>query len=77
MILFGFSNPFAPLLDPIVAGLSGLLALLTGVTHNLGWSLVLLAAIIKLALWPLNNTQFRSMQNMQRLRPKMQALQAK
>ncbi|MGH7754940.1 MAG: YidC/Oxa1 family membrane protein insertase, partial [Vulcanimicrobiaceae bacterium] len=46
-------------------------------THNLGWSLVLLAAIIKLALWPLNNTQFRSMQNMQRLRPKMQALQAK
>jgi YidC/Oxa1 family membrane protein insertase len=64
-------------LDPIVAMLENVLHFLNGVTHNFGWSLVLLALGVKLVFWPLNSFQFKSITKMQALQPKMKALQAK
>jgi YidC/Oxa1 family membrane protein insertase len=65
------------LLDPIVAFLSTLLTTITAVTHNFGWSLIVLAVLVKLVFWPLNTMQFSSISRMQALQPKMKALQAK
>jgi YidC/Oxa1 family membrane protein insertase len=63
--------------DGIVAGLGTLLTAINGVTHNFGWSLVALAAIIKLAFWPLNTFQYQSIAKMQVIQPKLKALQTK
>ena len=65
------------LLAPIVALLETVLRSLNGVTHNFGWSLVLLAVLVKLVFWPLNSFQFKSITKMQALQPRMKALQAK
>ncbi|MBV8282547.1 MAG: membrane protein insertase YidC, partial [Candidatus Eremiobacteraeota bacterium] len=70
-------NPLAPIMDPIVAGLKTVLLGIFGTTHSLGWSLVLLAALVKLVLWPLSQMQFKSMAEMQRIAPQVKALQAK
>jgi len=72
-----FANPFAPLVDPIIAALRVLLLDLNSFTHSLGWSLVLFALIVKLVLWPLSQMQFKSMAEMQRVAPQVKALQAK
>lgn len=63
--------------DPVVMAIAHVLVWLTGLTHNLAWSLILVAALIKLLLWPLTNTQYRSMMQMKEIQPKIQALQAK
>jgi YidC/Oxa1 family membrane protein insertase len=47
------------------------------VVHNYGWSLIILAALVKAAMWPLNTMQFKGMLSMQELQPKLKALQAK
>jgi YidC/Oxa1 family membrane protein insertase len=65
------------LLDPIVAFLEVVLRTLNSFTHNFGWSLVLLAVLVKLVFWPLNSFQFKSITKMQSLQPRMKALQAK
>ena len=45
-------------------------------THlNYGWVLVLFGVIIRLALWPLNQSAMRTSLKMQRLQPELQALQ--
>ena len=66
-----FANPFLPIIDALRALLTGIFS----VVHNYGWSLILLAAFVKLAFWPLNTMQFKSMLKMQQLQPKMKALQ--
>ena len=71
-MLLAFANP----LQPIVNALSDLLAILNGVTHSLGWSLVIFAALVKLVLWPLSQMQFKSMAEMQRVAPQVKKLQA-
>lgn len=65
------------LLDPIVAFLETVLKSLNGYTHNFGWSLVVLALVVKAVFWPLNTFQFKSISKMQALQPKIKALQAK
>jgi YidC/Oxa1 family membrane protein insertase len=45
--------------------------------HNLGLSLVVLALLIRIVFWPLNAKQFKSMIAMQKLAPKIKALQTK
>jgi YidC/Oxa1 family membrane protein insertase len=65
------------LLDPIVGFLSSVLGVLNGMTHNLGWSLIVLAVLVKLVFWPLNTMQFKSISKMQALQPQIKALQAK
>jgi YidC/Oxa1 family membrane protein insertase len=71
--------PFVPLLatsplDPIVAGLQHVLAAIYAVVHNYGWSLIILALLVKLAFWPLNTMQFKAMLKMQTLAPRINAL---
>ena len=74
MTLLAFSNP----LDPIVAAFRDyLIPGIYHVVHNYGWSFIVLAAIVKAAMWPLNTMQFKSMLSMQELQPKIKALQAK
>ena len=73
LVAFAFGNPLAP----IVVGISWLLGQIFGLVHNYGWSLILLALIVKAAMWPLNTMQFKSMLSMQELQPKIKALQAK
>ena len=50
---------------------------LNGVIHNYGWSLIVLAAIVKIVFWPLNTFQFKAMLKTQALSPKIKALQAR
>lgn len=44
---------------------------------NYGLAIVLLTVAIRVALWPLNSAQTRSMRKMQELQPKLKALQEK
>jgi YidC/Oxa1 family membrane protein insertase len=71
--------PLTPLLatsvlDPFVHGLQ---LLLNGIYHfvpNYGWSLIILAAMVKAVFWPLNTMQFKSIQKTQALQPRIAAL---
>ena len=72
LLLLAFANP----LDPIVNALSDVLTYLNGLTHSLGWSLVIFALLVKLVLWPLSQMQFKSMAEMQRIAPQVKKLQA-
>ena len=71
--------PFAPMLafpnplEPIIVVLHGLLTSIDGVVHNYGWSLIVLALLIKLAFWPLNTMQFKAMLKTQAIAPRIKA----
>jgi YidC/Oxa1 family membrane protein insertase len=65
------------LLDPIVSALWSIIALINTGIHNLGVSLIVLAALIRLIFWPLNTAQFKAMINMQKIAPKLKKLQEK
>ncbi len=69
--------PFLALnpLEPIVLFLHAVLTWLAQHLGNYGWSLVALAAIVKIVFWPLNTMQFKSMLKMQSLQPRVKALQ--
>ncbi|GAC1397339.1 MAG: hypothetical protein NVS2B8_11980 [Vulcanimicrobiaceae bacterium] len=71
-ILLAF-NP----IEPVVNMLHAVLTAIYGVVHNYGWSLILLAAIVKGVFWPLNTMQFKAMLKTQQIAPKLKALQAK
>ena len=64
-------------LDPIVKAMSQLVTWINMPIHNLGISLIILAAIIRLIFWPLNSKQFKSMMAMQKLAPKIKQLQTR
>jgi YidC/Oxa1 family membrane protein insertase len=66
-------NPIQPIVDLLHA----VLATIYGVVHNYGWSLIILAFIVKLAFWPLNTMQFKAMLKTQQIAPKLKALQQK
>ncbi|MCI6260692.1 MAG: YidC/Oxa1 family membrane protein insertase, partial [Pyramidobacter sp.] len=53
------------------------LNLLYSMTGNWGWAIVALTVIVRLVLHPLNAKQMRSMQQMQRLQPRLKVLQEK
>jgi YidC/Oxa1 family membrane protein insertase len=44
--------------------------------HNYGVTIILVTILIKIVLWPLTQSSYKSMQAMQRLQPKMKELQA-
>ncbi|SDT01380.1 protein translocase subunit yidC [Halopseudomonas litoralis] len=50
------------------------LSLIHSVVGNWGWSIILLTVLIKLVFFPLSATSYRSMANMRRVAPKLQAL---
>ncbi|MHB8178208.1 MAG: YidC/Oxa1 family membrane protein insertase [Vulcanimicrobiaceae bacterium] len=64
-------------LDPIVNALASVVNTINIPVHNLGVSLIILAVLIRLAFWPLNTKQFRAMIGMQKLAPRIKALQAR
>lgn len=64
-------------LDPIVNAIWYVIAAIDKPIHSLGWSLVILALAIKVLFWGLNTAQFKAMINMQKVAPKMKALQTK
>jgi YidC/Oxa1 family membrane protein insertase len=68
---------FDPFFQPLVHGLGAALTALHGVIPNYGWTLIVLALVVRLALWPLTNIQFKSMAEMQKVQPLVKALQAK
>ena len=51
-----------------------ILSMIHSVVGNWGWSIILLTILIKLVFFPLSATSYRSMANMRRVAPKMQAL---
>lgn len=59
----------------LIDGFAALLSFLYRWTGNYGLAIVLLTALIRLALWPLTQSQFRSMRRMQELQPQLQRLQ--
>ena len=71
------ANFLAPLFDPLVRGMGDLLTAVHHIVPSYGWSLVLVALIVRLAIWPLSNMQFRSMAEMQKLQPLIKQLQKK
>jgi YidC/Oxa1 family membrane protein insertase len=64
-------------LDPIVNILWDVVQDINKPIHNLGWSLVILAAFIRLLFWPLNTAQFKAMLNMQKIAPQIKRLQTR
>ncbi|MDQ2865543.1 MAG: YidC/Oxa1 family membrane protein insertase [Candidatus Eremiobacteraeota bacterium] len=65
------------LLDPIVHGLSWLVATINAPIRNLGLSLVILALLFRAVFWGLNAKQFKSMMAMQKIAPQIKKLQEK
>ncbi|MBV8489183.1 MAG: membrane protein insertase YidC [Candidatus Eremiobacteraeota bacterium] len=64
-------------LDPFVNALWWLLSTIDVPIKNYGWSLIILAAIIRGVFWPLNTLQFKSMMKMQKIAPQLKKLQAR
>lgn len=64
-------------LDPIVNAMWQILTWIDKPINNFGWSLVILAGLIRLVFLPLNTKQFASMLKMQRIAPQIKKLQAR
>jgi YidC/Oxa1 family membrane protein insertase len=62
-------------LDPIVNALYAIVKAIDKPVGNLGWSLVILAAFIRLVFWPLNTAQFKAFLSMQKVAPQLKKLQ--
>lgn len=62
-------------LDPIVNALYAVVQAIDKPVGNLGWSMVILSALIRLVFWPLNTAQFKSMMKMQKIAPLMKRVQ--
>ncbi len=62
-------------LDPFVGFIWWIVQHIDMVVHNLGWSLIILAALIRGAFWGLNVKQFKAMIAMQRIAPKLKKIQ--
>ncbi|HXO17378.1 MAG TPA: YidC/Oxa1 family membrane protein insertase [Candidatus Dormibacteraeota bacterium] len=62
-------------LDPIVNVLSSAVLAIDKPINNLGWSLVILAALIRLVFWPLNTAQFKAFLAMQKIAPLIKRVQ--
>jgi YidC/Oxa1 family membrane protein insertase len=62
-------------LDPIVNTLYLTVQAIDKPIGNLGWSLVVLAALIRLVFWPLNTAQFKAFLSMQKIAPQLKKLQ--
>jgi YidC/Oxa1 family membrane protein insertase len=62
-------------LDPIVNFLSWVVWGIDKPIQNLGWSLIILAALIRLLFWPLNTAQFKAFLAMQKIAPLIKRVQ--
>ena len=64
-------------LDPIVNALWLTVSAIDQPIKNYGWSLIILAALIRLIFWPLNTAQFKAFLNMQKIAPQLKRLQTR
>lgn len=64
-------------LDPIVNAIALVVNWINIPVHNLGWSLIIFAFLFRLAFWPLNTAQFKSMIAMNKVGPKLKILKEK
>jgi len=62
-------------LDPFVNALSFVLLSIDKVVRNLGWSLIVLAAFVRLLFWGLNTAQFKAFLKMQKIAPQLKRVQ--
>jgi YidC/Oxa1 family membrane protein insertase len=65
------------LLQPLTNALSGVLSGLHSLVPSYGLDMILIALVVRVALWPLAQQQFKSMAEMQKLQPLLKGLQAK
>ncbi|GAC1598595.1 MAG: hypothetical protein NVS3B28_30570 [Candidatus Velthaea sp.] len=70
-------NFFHSLFTPLVTLMGTVLTLIHHVIPSYGWALIVLALVVRLALFPLSQQQFKSMAEMQKLQPLIKQLQAK
>lgn len=63
--------------EPVTAAMLSVLNAIHSVVPSYGWDMVLLAVVVRLALFPLAQQQFKSMAEMQKVQPLLKALQAK
>ena len=66
-----------PVAGPLLKGLGSLLALLYEVLRSYGLAIIFLTVLVRVVLLPLTIRQTRSMQEMQKLQPKVKELQRK
>ena len=64
-------------IEPITQAMLGLLNAVHSVIPNYGLTMIVLAFIVRVALFPLAQQQFKSMAEMQKVQPLLKALQAK
>lgn len=76
-VVAALANPFKPLIDAITAFASVGIDKIFGLTHNYGWSMILLAVGVSLLLLPLSMLALKSMQEAQALAPYIKRLQTK
>jgi YidC/Oxa1 family membrane protein insertase len=72
-----FSNAVGSVFGWIPVAIASAIGLINSGVHNLGLSLILLAALIRLVFWPLNTAQFKAMLGMQKIAPQLKKLQAR
>lgn len=65
------------LLQPIITVFIATLEFFYGLVHSYGWSIILLTLAVRVFLLPLTIKQSRAMKDMQRVQPKIKALQEK
>ena len=66
-----FGNKFAFLVKPLLKTLE----FFHGITHNYGWSIIILTLCIKLLFFPLTHKSFKSMKGMQKVQPYVKLIQ--
>ncbi|MDQ6823845.1 MAG: YidC/Oxa1 family membrane protein insertase [Candidatus Eremiobacteraeota bacterium] len=71
------ANPLSQLMDGLTNLVSGTIDWLYGVTHNYGWSMLLLAFGVSLLVLPLSLQSLKSMTEVQALAPYIKRLQTK
>ena len=77
-VLAAFDNPWTSLIGQLADWISVVLDFINNtITHNYGWSMLVLALVATLVMLPLYLTQFRSIKEMQAIQPYIKRLQDK
>jgi len=78
LVLAAFANPFTDLINMLGAGFNSVLQWINlNLTHNYGWSMIVLALVVNILLIPLTIQRLRNMQEMQALQPYLKRIQTK
>jgi len=72
-----FFAPIQHLFLPVIQLMGSALSAIHSVIPSYGWTLIAMAFLVRLALFPLSQAQFKSMAEMQKLQPLIKGIQAK